>query len=398
MERLDKESYISYAKRLTALASDGLITYQEWSDSLIDNIPYESEGLRRCENWFSQFIKKLDDIEFEEEDDDSKRISLLQLKDQIERERIKFSQEKTEYRQKQRQEARNDLFEDRLAYAISGLKPIEVNPCELTEKVGTSAVLVVSDLHYDSNYTLEGVYGEIVNQYNKEICKGRMSRLISLIDADDIVVDDLTVVFNGDLIEGVLRASSLIKLTQPVVDSVIELSEFLSQWIVALQNKIRIPVTVAIVGGNHSVLRPLMSKPIDERENLEKIIHKFIELRLENQPNIIVKPYGDAYFTTLRGNNILFLHGEDNNLETTMTYYEDYYNVNLDYCVAGHYHRGESKTIGVGSVANKEVIRVPSICGVDGYAKKLKKNARAGATLMLFTENGRDWSKNYCLN
>ena len=220
-----------------------------------------------------------------------------------------------------------DLLSRCLEYdekAVNGLKPIEIAPCILTSKSEVTGVLVVSDLHYDSNYLLQGIYGEVVNKYDKEICRGRMSKLISMIEADDILMDDLLVVFNGDLLENAIRASSLIKLSQPVVDSTIELAEYLSNWLVALQDKVGVPMKVAVVGGNHSILRPLMSKPIDERENLEKIIHKFIELRLQNQSNIQVEPYGDVYFASLHQNNILFLHGEDADLENTIMYYENY--------------------------------------------------------------------------
>lgn len=397
MERYNNESYVSFAERATKALAFGDITYQEWSKILLNDVFYGDETLRRCSLFVGQLLDKMLEDELDNTNVDCIE-DMRRAKAELEMERMKLLDEKRELREVERRQSRNELFSDRLEKAIYNLDKIEVNPCVLTDKAEVTGVLVVSDLHFDSTYTLQGIYGEVVNQYNKEICKGRMDRLISLIEADDIPMDELLVVFNGDLLEGVLRASSLIKITQPVVDSTIEVAEYLSNWIVVLQKRLGIPIKVAIVGGNHSILRPLMSKPIDERENLEKIIHKFIELRLNNQPNIKIEPYGEAYFTSLYQNNILFLHGESSDLENTMTYYENYYDVELDYCVAGHYHRGEAKTVGVGNIANKEVIRVPSICGTDAYAKKLRKNARAGATIMLFTENGRDWSKNYCLN
>lgn len=378
----------------------GVITYSEWSKILTGETLYADETLRRCHLFFDKFLNRLEEHKLNGvNEQDADRVKELQrLKAEIKAERIKLSDEKREQNTNDRRNARNELFSERVVQAIENLAPIRIAPCVLTEKPKVSGVLAISDLHFDSTYTLYGIYGEVVNQYNKEICKARLERLISLIEADDIPMDELIVVFDGDLLEGVLRASSLIKLTQPVIDSTIEVSEYLANWLVVLQERIGIPIRVAVVGGNHSVVRSLMSKPIDERENLEKIVHKIIELRLQNQPNITVEPYGDAYFVSLHKNNLLFLHGENSNLEQTMSYYENYYGVELDYVIAGHYHRGEEKTVGVGNVANKEVIRIPSICGTDDYAKKLRKNARAGATMMLFTENGKDWSKNYCLN
>lgn len=378
------------------------ISIQDWVSIVLGeewrNI-YSCEYCRRAEKIFSIFVNKLEENRIEEITDKNILSNIKKAKIELEKERIKLSDEKREFNAEYRNQSRDELFLERLEKAIEKLNPIEINsPILLKENKKTTGVLVISDLHFDSTYVLYGAYNEIINKYDKEICKERMINLISLIDADNILIDELLVVFDGDLLEGVLRASSLIKLTQPVVDSTLEVSEFLSWWIMELQQKINVPLKVAIVGGNHSILRPLMSKPIDERENLEKIIHKFIELRLKNQPNIKIEPYGDAYFISLYQNNILFLHGEDCDLEKTINYYENYYGINLDYCIAGHYHSGESKTVGVGNIANKEVIRVPSICGTDIFAKKIRKNTRAGASFMLFNNNGRDWSKNYCLN
>lgn len=395
------KDYLHQAVEATRLFERKDITVQEWIQRLLGDDylnMFSDEYCRRAEKVFSAFVDKLEANGIEEVTDEDIMLDIQTAKEELQRERMKLFDEKRELNNEYRNQARDELFAERLERSIKELTPIKIAPCILNNHPETTGVLVVSDLHFDSTYTLYGVYGEIVNQYNKEICKGRMSRLISLIEADDIPIDNLLVVFNGDLLEGILRVGSLVKLTQPVIDSTIEISEYLSNWLVCLQEKIGVPIKVAVVGGNHSILRPLMSKPIDERENLEKIIHKFIELRLGNQPNIMIEPYCDAYFASIQNNNILFLHGEDSDLANTIMYYENFYDVDLDYCVAGHYHRGETKTVGVGNVANKEVIRVPSICGTDTYAKKLRKNARAGATMMLFTENGRDWSKNYCLN
>ena len=65
---------------------------------------------------------------------------------------------------------------------------------------------------------------------------------------------------------------------------------------------------------------------------------------------------------------------------------------------AGHLHRSETKPVGVGAVGDREVIRVPSICGTDTYAKKIMKHSRAGAYFALYSELGRELNKIYYLN
>lgn len=395
-------NYLQKAIQATQSFEDKKITIQEWVKLLLGsqyvNV-YSDEYCRRAEKLFALFVDNLIQSGIDTIDNKFVLDNIQRAKEDLEIQRKKLQEENRDFQSNLRNEARADLFSEKLIEAIKQLPVIPTyTPSYKNFYGGSTGVLVVSDLHYDSNYTLYGLNGEVVNQYNKEICKARLNRLIDMVAFDEVEFDNLLVVFNGDLIENILRMSSLIKLKDPVVDSVIELSEFLSQWIVTLAEAVDVPIKVAIVGGNHSVMRPLGSKPIDERENLEKIIQKFIELRLKDQPNIKVEPYTDAYFTTLHQNNILFVHGEDSDLANTMEYYENYLDISLDYIVAGHYHRGEVKTVGVGNLADKEIIRVPSICGTDSYAKKLRKHARAGATFITFTDGGRGWSKNYCLN
>ena len=79
-------------------------------------------------------------------------------------------------------------------------------------------------------------------------------------------------------------------------------------------------------------------------------------------------------------------------------YFEDLYNVTIDACYGAHFHSEASKAVGVGNVGSKRVIRVPSICGTDPYARSIQKNNRAGAYFACFDEDGECFNKIYYLN
>ena len=70
-----------------------------------------------------------------------------------------------------------------------------------------------------------------------------------------------------DLFENILRPSSLIKLREPVLDTVINFTEFMANWIVEVQKQFLIPINIVTVGGNHDTQRLLGSKPMFEDEN-----------------------------------------------------------------------------------------------------------------------------------
>lgn len=392
-------SYLTKVKIATQNLEDKIIDYQDWAETVLGpdyRDVYSSEYLRRASKVFSIFLRNIEGQE--DNSGDCGLQELLDAKEQIIKERKKLQAVNSQAQEYYRTLGRSELLVEQLKESIVALEPVKVqhiihtNP---TEKVG---LLVVADAHYDSNYTVSGLFGETVNTYNRDIFKTRMWGLLAKIDADDLDIDKLKIVFNGDSLEGLLRMNSLTKLRQPVVKSTIEFAEFVSQWIVEVHNRLGVPVDIAFVPGNHTVCRYLSQKPEFPEENLEYIIHAFVKIRLEGCVDIKVEPYDDVYFTTVFNENLLFAHGETRDLESLMKYFEDLYNVTIDACYGAHFHSEASKSVGVGNVGSKRVIRVPSICGTDPYARSIQKNNRAGAYFACFDEDGECFNKIYYLN
>lgn len=389
-------NYLSKAKIATQHLEDGIIDYQDWAaDVLGDEYRnmYSGEYLRRAAKVFGIFLKNAD-----EQYDGEQLQDILDAKEELIKERKKLQTVNRQAQEYYRSAGRSELLREQITDAIAELEPVKVqhivhvNP---TEKIG---LLVIADAHYDSNFTIKGLFGETVNVYNKEIFKTRMWNLLAKIDADDLDIDKLKIVFAGDSLEGILRMSSLQKLRQPVVKSAIEFAEFVSKWIAAIHDRLGVPIDVALIPGNHTICRYLSQKPEFEEENLEYIIHAFVDLRLKDCEDIKVEPYDDVYFTTVFHENLIFAHGETKDLEALMVYFENLYDVTIDACYGAHFHSESSKAVGIGNVGSKRVIRVPSMCGTDPFAKKIQKNNRAGAYFACFDEDGECFNKIYYLN
>lgn len=390
---------LSKAQIATQELEDRIISYQDWAEKVLGSDyrdVFSDEYIRRSAKVFSIFLKHLEDmgdIEAEGEMQDM----LAQLK----AERIKIQTANLEYNAIQRAEARNDLFNEQIIKAIERLEPIkgtrpklDVEPCDKHR----TALLAISDLHAGSTFTVKGIYNEIVNEYSYDIMCARLWSIIDKIEADDIVFDDLTVAICGDLVEGILRESSLTKLREPVTDTVIRLAEFLSKWIYQLSIRLETKVNVVIIGGNHDTVRSLTSRPMFEGENLTKIVVKFIKLRLQDLNWITVDDYQDVAIKNIQGVNVMFQHGEDKDLKTTMDYFSNLYSIDVDEIVAGHLHRGESKTVGITELGDRQLTRVGSIAGTDSYAKQIRASARPSCYIALYEEdNGKTWSRNYYL-
>nr|DAU22801.1 MAG TPA: DNA polymerase II small subunit [Caudoviricetes sp.] len=390
---------LSKAQIATQELEDRVISYQDWAEKVLGldyRDVFADEYIRRGAKVFSIFLKHLEDVGDVEAEDE-----MQDMLEQLKAERIKIQTANLEYNAIQRAEARNDLFNEQIIKAIERLEPIkgarpklDVEPCDKHR----TALLAISDLHAGSTFTVKGIYNEIVNEYSYDIMCARLWSIIDKIEADDIVFDDLTAAICGDLVEGILRESSLTKLREPVTDTVIRLAEFLSEWIYQLSIRLEKKVNVVIIGGNHDTVRSLTSRPMFEGENLTKIVVEFIKLRLQDLDWITVDDYQDVAIKNIQGVNVMFQHGEDKDLRTTMDYFSNLYNIDVDEIVAGHLHRTESKTVGITELGDRQLTRVGSIVGTDSYAKQIRASARPSCYMALYEEdNGKTWSRNYYL-
>ena len=400
MFKRDNENYLEYAQRLTQSLSWGSMGYKEWSESLIGEAIYSEETLRRCSIFLRKFLDKIKKENLKTSDYNVLS-DFYELKNELEKEKKKIKQEKNELNDIYRNKARNEIFQDRIIEAIEKLPSFEIksfNNFYFSKEENKSGLLCISDFHAGSEYEIKGLYNEVVNKYNFEIMEARMWSIISKINNDDILFDDMTVAILGDCFENILRLSSLMKIKEPVVDTVIKFSEFLSNWLIKLSEIIHVPINVVVVGGNHDINRLLNGKPQLEEENLTKIVVEFLKLRLKDFKYINVDDYTEVAIKTIRKNNIMFQHGEDKDIQITMNYFENLYNVTVDEIICGHLHRPESKSVGITDVGDKTITRVGSICGVDPYAKKVRCAARPSCYFALYDEeNGKTWSRNYYL-
>lgn len=397
MKQMNNESYLSFVKRATDALQDRMISLDEWSEAILGESIYSPENTRRCARFMSEFLQRLDNDEINTIDLD--KIDEMKIaKEELIRERKKLQTVNNEAQEYYRERARSELLVEQIQDAIKTLKPFEVKHIIHTKPAEKVAVLTIADAHYDSNFEINGLFGETVNIYNTDVFKTRMWSLLGKIDADDFDFDKIKVVSMGDVVEGIIRMNSLKKLRQPVVKSVIEFAEFMATWLVELHNRLEVPVEFALVPGNHSVCRFLGRKPEFQDENLEYIIHAFIKLRLEGCEDIKVEPYGDVYFTTVFNENLIFAHGETKDLEALMNHFENLYDITIDVCYGAHFHSESSKSIGVGNIGSRRVIRVPSMVGSDPYANSILKHNRAGAYFAIFSKDGEDLNKIYYLN
>lgn len=391
-------TYLNKVRLATQNLEDKIIDYQDWAEIVLGpdyRDVYSNEYIRRSAKVFSIFLKNAEGQEIEGDKSDE----LRELLNQIKAERIKLSTTNIEYNAIQRAEAISDLFAEELIRAIGRLEPLQIPEHENTYRLdGDSTLLItLSDFHAGSTFEVRGLYGETVNKYDYNIMWHRLYNLIDQIEADCIDFKDCKVAILGDCFENILRTSSLLKLREPVIDTVIKFSEDMCRWLLHLHLKLGTDIEVITVGGNHDTQRLLESRPTFEDENLTKFVVAYMKQRYEGIAGFNINNYQEIAIKDIRGTNVMFCHGEDKDLSTTMDYFSNLYNVDIDEGYGGHLHRPESKAIGITEVGDRVFTRVGSIVGIDTFSKKIRVAARPSAYVAIYTDNGKTWSRNYYL-
>lgn len=298
---------------------------------------------------------------------------------------VKVQTEKLEYNRWIREEARDELICEKICEAIKANSSIIAPDPLATSEVSRSAVLAFGDEHYAAEFTIYGLYGEIINSYSPEIFEQRMWDLFHQV-VDIVKKEGLTTLYVfalGDFTDGILRCSQLMKLRYGVVEGTVKYANFIANWLNELTKYVK--VKYQMVYGNHSELRMLgQPKGTFKAENTGMFVREMIKTYLENNPNfeMTINPTG-LIFDNIEGFNVLGIHGEVKNMERAIKDFSNTYNTNIQVLLGGHMHHYKAETVGV----NKDVINVPSIIGVDDYSMSLNKTSNPGAVLFCVDEN-----------
>lgn len=287
-----------------------------------------------------------------------------------------------------RTESRSELLREQIADAVKNLPTFSITAYSDSSHANTdkAIVLALGDFHYGADIHVEGLKGETLNEYNHHIFEQRMEKLFH--ETVDIIAaegtNEVHLMLVGDLLEGMLRQSQLMRLEYGLVESTIRLSEYLAFWIAELSAYAKIHVHAAM--GNHSEIRPLKSKNREfEEENLEKIIMWYLHARLKHTLNVTVDPDCNRHtLVDVKGFSFLILHGDgEKNIPTIARDAINIYAEPIDFFVCGHRHKEQEWPAGQTDSGNSVIIRVPSICGTDKYAQSRGYNGKPGAIAMV---------------
>lgn len=396
LTRRPDESAFEYHKRLVygKLVDKSLsdVDYAELSE-LAYGKEYSSEVARKLFYGSKLTLDLIDEEQLSSVTDSDILDEITTKKRDLQKERVKLQTEKLEYSRWLREDARDELFEQKVIEAIRDTLPKSNPPRDIPVVHGPrEGVLCIADMHFGKEYKIYGISDEVINEYSPEICFDRMEQIYNE-TLDTVEREGLTEirVYNlGDSVDGFLRHSQIWTLRYGVIDSAILFGNYMGDWLKKLSEHVN--VVYGQTDGNHDELRLIDGrKGQHTNESAGKIILNCIRLKNENNPNFrIIENKTGFIFDTVCGYNILGIHGECKNMAAAIKDYSNVYGADISYLVGGHKHHAEYQNCGV----RKGTIGIGSIVGSDDFSMKLARCADATSSFLVF-ENGKGKVREY---
>lgn len=396
------ESELQYIWRMCSAKDSGIIelTWTELADilnkELVDD---ESEYLgesayrkkyQQAKAFYNEVFSKMVSDEYYDQIAEKQRALQKTL--------CKVRTEKLEYNRWLREDARDELFEEKVIESIRKYSNITTPPRAIDVVHGKRAgVLAIADCHFGKEYKIYGLFNEVINEYSPEIFYSRMEQIFNE-TLEQIKKENLSVIhiYNlGDSVEGFIRNSQLWSLRWGVIDSATIFGNYMGNWLKALSNKVSI--VYHQTDGNHDELRLLDGKKGQHLcESVGKVVKNCIILKNEGNPNFrYVENKTGLIFDNVCGYNILGIHGEVKNLSQAIMEFDNIYDTKISYLISGHKHHNEFKNCGV----KKGCIGVGSIIGSDEFSMSIRQCADATASFLVFEEGkGKVDEHTYVLN
>ena len=382
------------------------ITDLDWSEICSKyNLDFNPDTIRKGTQppligsvFVSEYYKWKESLNNSENKEDKYFKELQVQRDSIYKEKRKLYDQRREYNKLLTSDARAEHLNEELvkaAYKLNDEKPLVFEEKWFKPNTHKEALLCWADWHYGM------VTDNIWNEYNTEICKQRVKKLVEItkefLQLNNI--DVLTILTLGDFAHGGIHTGCRVQSEEDVCDQLMHVSELMAEAINELSTVVN-HIDVYSCYGNH--MRTIQNKNDSiHSDNMEKVIPWWLRQRLQNNSKveIIESEYKEFTRVNILGTHICAVHGD---LEKDFkklgvvinTIFSKKFGETIDYTIsADKHHIEEFEQLGIKSVL------VPCLCGTDDHANNGRLYSDAGQTLIIFNDvYGRECTYPISLN
>lgn len=308
---------------------------------------------------------------------------LEEIKEQrkeLEKERIKFRDERNEYNRIIREEARKESYIDMVKRMLSDYAPKSLNyTTPPSYKSDTDMVLVVSDLHcgIEVNHYL--------NHFDSDILADRFVTCLSkVIEIQNRHQSENITVLISEVISGLIHENLRCENNENIIEQFLTVAQYISDFLTELSKHFN-NVEVLVMPGNHSRVTPKKESSL-KGENIDNLLIPYLSAVLQNISNIHFHKNNideSIAMFSVRNNTIYAVHGDKdapNNVVQNLTMQ---YGICPKLIYMGHRHKNSMETI-----YNTKVISAGCWSDVDNYAIDNRYNTRPETVLSVINENG----------
>lgn len=364
LSRLPDESEMRYIYRIGSLKEQGIIdmTWMELADKFNSELRDDDEEwtestYRKKYSLMKQFHEEFGICGSADADD------LKELRRELEKERIKFRDERNAYNKLIRQEARKESYLDQFIRCIKDTvdpKPLIVQSEEKRHYNSTCDMVInLNDIHY--GIEIDNCW----NRYDEDILRKRLNHYLDrIIEVQDRHGCKDAYVVIGEIVNGIIHNSLRIQSNQDLIEQFITVIHHIADFLIFLSYKFE-EVHVYVAPGNHSRINPKKEDGLD-KENIDNLIIPFLEAKLQNYEKIkchINEMDNSVAVFTVRNKMCAAVHGDKDNIDNVVENLWKLTGISFDIIFTGHKHTNKFVTY-----HDCKVVQSGCLVGTDEYA------------------------------
>lgn len=313
-------------------------------------------------------------------DTDSYLHELRIEKQEVQKERQKMFDERTELKRSLRQQARRESFIDLVKREIQNVPAIELDYVQQTDIVSDNDLIChLTDIH--AGIGIDNYF----NKFNTEVLKQRLARYLDqLFSIQSRHNSENCYLVIGEIMSGLIHETLRIENNENVIEQFITVSKLLSEMICEISMRFN-NVYVYITPGNHS--RVVANKDYSLKgENFDVLLPHYLKASLQNIHNVHIESNTkdcDVAMFVVRNSKVFAAHGDKDNPSTVVQKYTMMFSLKPDIILLGHRH-----TNGLTTVYDTKVIQSGCVSGSDNYCLDKRLRNRPEQTISVVDYSG----------
>lgn len=359
---------------------DMIGTWADVKDILNDILGYNytDSAYRKKFQYFEQILNDNGEI-FSDTENQLKE--LKDLKREIQKEKIKLSDERTELRRLYREQARRESFMDVVKRAIAE----NVEPLAEQVHVGgfnyseNDLIISLTDIH--TGIEIDNAF----NKFNESILRKRFNTYLQkILEVRERHNSQNCYVIIGEVVSGIIHNNLRIENNLDLMQSFKLVATLISDFLTELSKYFN-HVHVYINEGNHSRISPNKEDSI-QGENVDVLVPFYLKARLQLIENIFIhenEVMEEIAMFEVRGNIVMSAHGDNDKVSNVVQKFAMLFDVKPDLVYLGHRHTNAMET-----VYDTKVIQSGCLSGTDNYALSKRLRNKAEQTISVITKDG----------